>query len=163
MINALLEIKLLAPDEWQVLRAIRLRALRESPEAFTSHYEAEARLSERHWRQRLVNAEWVVADERGTIVGIAGLVEGEQPHEEQHIESAWVAPTHRRRGVFRSLLAGLTELGRQACLRELPLWVLEENTAALLAYTRLGFVPTGERQPIGPGPARFERRLRLAI
>ena len=52
MINAVLDIKLLAPDEWYVLRSTRLRALRESPRAFTSHYLIEARWHEGEYGAR---------------------------------------------------------------------------------------------------------------
>ena len=163
MINAVLDIKLLKPDEWPVLRTVRLRALGESPHAFMARYEDEARLSAREWRQRLVTAVWAVAVESGEIIGLAGLVEGQQPHMEKHVESIWVAPTHRCRGVFRSLLAALADEARRTCLLELPLWVLEDNKIALLAYSRLGFVATGERQAIDSTRNRFERRLRLAL
>lgn len=163
MINAVLDVKLLKPDEWPVLRTVRLRALQESPHAFMAAHDEEARLSARQWRQRLTAALWVVAVESGEIIGIAGLVEGQQPHTEKHVESIWVAPTHRRRGVFRCLLGALAAHARRARLMELPLWVLEDNETALFAYSRLGFVPTGERQPIDPGHQRFERRMRLPL
>jgi ribosomal protein S18 acetylase RimI-like enzyme len=136
--------------------------LRDSPNAFTSAYQREAAWREDEWRARLAAAVWVVAIEAGFVIGIAGLVAGQPPHDERHIESIWVAPRHRRRGVFRSLVGELAEIGRGLRLRELPLWVLEENTDAWQAYQRVGFVPTGERQTIGPDQ-RYERRLRLAL
>ncbi len=162
MINAVLDIKLLAPDEWHVLRSSRLRALRDSPRAFTSHYLIEARWREREWRHRLAAARWVVAIDSGIVIGIAALADGEPSHEEPHAESIWVAPTHRRRGVFGSLVEALAEEGRRLGLHELLLWVLEDNTVARLAYTQLGFRPTGERQ-LAPDRRRYEERLSLAL
>jgi GNAT superfamily N-acetyltransferase len=162
MTNAVLDIRLLAPADWRVLREIRLRALIDSPHAFTSYHRREQRWSEREWRRRFDAATWVVAIERGNVIGIAGLVGG-HPREPQHIESIWVAPTHRNLGVFRSLVGTVVEIARRIGLTELLLWVLEDNVVARQAYTRLGFTWTGERQPIGPGRRRFERRLRLAI
>lgn len=160
MIEAVLEIKLLAPEEWHVLRTTRLRALRESPAAFMSRYEAEARWNEAQWRQRLAAATWVVAVEGGAVIGIASL---NAHHRERYVESIWVSPAHRRRHVFRSLLAALADLCRRLQLPELLLWVIEDNAAALVAYARVGFEPTGQRQPIRPGHGRWERCLRLAL
>ena len=70
-INAVLDIKLLAPEEWHVLRTIRLRALLDSPAAFLSSYEAEAGWGEMQWRHLLGSATWVVAVESGAAIGIA--------------------------------------------------------------------------------------------
>lgn len=160
--KAVLEIRLLTPADWQLLRATRLRALTDSPHAFTSDPGRERGWSEHQWRQQFDTATWVVAVERDHVIGIAAVADG-QPPEGPHIESIWVAPTHRRRGVFRALLDAVVEIGRLMGARELLLWVLEDNTAARETYDRLGFVETGERQPVDVGRTRVERRLRLVI
>ena len=51
MIDAALDIKLLAPEEWHVLRTTRLRALRDSPQAFASSLEVEVSWGEAQWRR----------------------------------------------------------------------------------------------------------------
>jgi GNAT superfamily N-acetyltransferase len=160
MINAVLDIKLLAPEEWLLLKATRLRGLRDSPDAFASDYAVEVRWTEARWRQLLAAATWVVAIEAGAVIGIAGLFDEQSSHG-RHIESIWVAPTHRQLGVFRALLTALIDRERRNGARFLALWVLENNDNAKTAYSRLGFVPTGERQPL-PGN-RFELRLRLQL
>jgi ribosomal protein S18 acetylase RimI-like enzyme len=162
MTNAVLVTRILTPADWPVLRETRLRALRDSPHAYMSRYRSEMLWGERQWRARFDDAAWAVAVERFAVVGLAGLVGGKPP-EAHHIESMWVAPTHRRRGVSRILVNTMVDLGREAGLDHLMLWVLEDNITAWRAYARLGFVPTGERQPIDPGGRRFERRLRLDI
>jgi RimJ/RimL family protein N-acetyltransferase len=160
VINAVLDIKLLGPDEWHVLRTIRLRALSDSPRAFMSHYETEARWSEGQWRQRFASGTWVVAIESGAVIGIAGLVDG-YASDGRHIEWTWVDPTHRYRGVFRALLSVLIDLQGGNGASNVALWVLENNLAARQAYARLGFLPTGERQRLSDD--RYELRLRLQI
>ena len=160
MTEAVLDIRLLAPADWRILRDIRLRALIDSPRAFTSHHHLERKWTEHQWRQRCRVATWAVALESGTAIGIAGLV-NDHPEEPQHVESIWVAPTHRRRGVSRSLLNPMVETARRAGLVELLLWVLEDNLLARRVYAHLGFQWTGERKPVDC--ERFERRLRLAI
>jgi ribosomal protein S18 acetylase RimI-like enzyme len=162
MTNAVLETRLLKPSDWRLLRDTRLRALRDSPEVFISRYSRESRLSDDYWRQRLHAAAWVVARERGDVIGIAGLTD-DHPEEAEQVESIWVAPTHRRRGVFRSLLARIAQIARDAELTELSLWVLEDNPLAWHVYVRSGFVWTGERKLIDADNERFERRMRLTI
>lgn len=162
MTNAVLVTRVLTPEDWPVLRGTRLRALRDSPHAYIAAYRSEARWGEREWRERFDDATWVVAVDRFDVVGLVGLVGG-RPPEAHHVESMWVAPTHRRRGVSRILVGAMADLGRRAGLDHLMLWVLEDNTVAWRAYARLGFVPTGERQPIDPAGQRFERRLRLDL
>ncbi|MHA6621402.1 GNAT family N-acetyltransferase [Pseudonocardia sp. DLS-67] len=162
MTNAVLVTRVLTRADWLVLRETRLRALGDSPHAYIARYRSESRWSEREWRERFDDAAWAVAVDRFDVVGLVGLVGG-RPPEAHHVESMWVAPTHRRRGVSRILVNTMADLGRRAGLTHLMLWVLEDNVAAWQAYARLGFVPTGERQPIDPAGPRFERRLRLDI
>ena len=118
MTNASLDIRILVPTEWEVLREIRLRTLLDSSYAFMSHYHRETGWSEERWRQRLDASTWVVATERGTVVGITALVG--HPNEPHRVESIWVAPTHRNRGVFRGLLEIVVQVARRAGAQRTP-------------------------------------------
>jgi ribosomal protein S18 acetylase RimI-like enzyme len=158
MINAVLDIKLLAPEEWYLLRTTRLGALSDSPDAFASSYDVEADWGRAQWQRVLGDATWVVAIETGTPIGIASVVDR---YDGRHVESIWVAPTHRRRGVFRALLRALVDHERANGAQDLVLWVVEDNDGARQVYRRLGFVPTGERQHLSGG--RHELRLRLRV
>jgi ribosomal protein S18 acetylase RimI-like enzyme len=157
-----LELDLLTPLDWRVLRTARLYALLDSPDAFTSSYAYESAWGEPEWQRLLDTSIWIVACDGQNVVGLAKSARERGRPASCHVESAWVAPTHRRRGVLRALLQGLVELEREAGITDFLLWVLEGNHAAQCAYQSLGFVPTGERQFL-PAFGRFERRLRLAI
>jgi ribosomal protein S18 acetylase RimI-like enzyme len=157
-----LELELLRPVDWRVLKAARLRALRDSPHAFMSRYDCELRLSEPEWRRMFDASTWIVAREAEEVVGLARSVVDAARSRTRHIESIWVAPTHRRRGVFRALLSALVKTERHAGVTDLLLWVMEDNHHAERAYQTLGFEPTGERQYL-PALGRFERRFRLRI
>jgi ribosomal protein S18 acetylase RimI-like enzyme len=156
-----LDLRMLTPADWRVLRAARLLALLNSPDAFTSTYAREAGWSELEWRRLFDNARWIVARQTQKLVGLARSV-GEPEHAMRHVESIWVAPTHRRHGVLRVLLQALVEMERGIGVTDLLLWVLEDNYAAQRAYEALGFEPTGERQFLADF-GRFERRLRLVL
>ena len=69
-------LRRLTPDDWAVLRDVRLRALADSPDAFGSTLEREQDLDEKEWRRRSVSAVWVVEVE-GRPVAMAGTFPNE--------------------------------------------------------------------------------------
>jgi ribosomal protein S18 acetylase RimI-like enzyme len=157
-----LRLELLTPVDWKVLQAARLEALRDSPRAFMSSYACELEWDESDWRELFVAATWMVAYEAQKVVGLARSVGESGRCATRHVESVWVASTHRRRGVCRTLLHMLAEMDRRMGMTEMLLWVLEDNHDAQRAYEAIGFKPTGERQFI-PALRRFEQRLKLSI
>ena len=162
MIMESMELQLLASHNWQVLRAARLTALLDSPDAFTSSYAYESGWGELEWRRMFDAATWIVAREAGQVIGLARSISEPGQAVTRHVESIWVARTHRRRGVFRALLQAVAETERLRNVTDLAVWVSEENYDARHAFLALGFEPTGERQFI-PAFERFEQRLRLGI
>jgi ribosomal protein S18 acetylase RimI-like enzyme len=160
--ESLLKLRFLSPRDWQVLRKARLRALLDSPHAFMSSFADESARGEPEWRRLFDTATWIVAGENENVIGLAASVREPERPAMRHVESIWVAPTHRRRGVFRALLDGLVEMECGLGVTDLLLWVLEDNHTAQLAYQALHFEPTGERQFL-PDLGRFERRLRLSV
>jgi ribosomal protein S18 acetylase RimI-like enzyme len=160
--KSMLDLELLTPLDWRVVREARLAALLESPQAFTSSYAHESGWEQQEWRQAFNFARWMVAREGEEVIGLAKSVGEADVPSARHVESIWVAPTHRRRGVFRDLLHSIVEIERSSGVTDLLLWVLEDNQDAQRAYEALGFEQTGERQYL-PKFGRFERRLRLQI
>jgi hypothetical protein len=69
-----LELDLLSPLDWRVLRAARLRALVDSPDAFTSSYAHESAWSELEWQRVLHGATWIAACEAQRVIGLAKSV-----------------------------------------------------------------------------------------
>ena len=157
-----LELDLLTPLDWRMLRAARLYALLDSPDAFTSSYADESAWSQLDWHRSLNAATWIVAREAQNVIGLAKIVSEPALPASRYVESAWVAPTHRRRGVLRTLLEGLAEISRRMGVTELMLWVLEDNYAADNAYRALGFEPTGDRQFLSDF-GQYERQLRREL
>ena len=162
VMESTLELDLLTPLDWRVLRSARLYALLDSPDAFTSSYARELAWGELEWQRVLHAATWIVARDAQNVIGLAKSASEPGRPATRYVESAWVAPTHRRRGVLRALLRRLAEIHRQMGVTELMLWVLEGNHDAQRAYQVLGFESTDDRQYL-PAFEQFECRLRLGI
>jgi L-amino acid N-acyltransferase YncA len=158
-----MEIVTLDPDDWELLKSVRLQALRDAKTAFVSSVD-EAVSSEEEWRARFENSIWVVAREGDETVGLARSLRGaDRPVSERHVESVWVAPRHRRSGTTRALVEQLADLERSNGVTELRVWVIEGNDSARRAYERLGFESTGEVKQLDDGSGRVEERLRRWI
>ena len=114
-----LELDLLTPRDWRMLRAARLYALLDSPDAFTSSYADESTWSQLDWQRSLHAATWIVAREAQNVIGLAKFVSEPALPASRYVESAWVAPTHRRRGVLRTLLDALAEVSHRMGVTEL--------------------------------------------
>src|SRR5258708_32324061 len=93
-------IREVAPGDWQVMRDIRLAALREAPYAFGSTYAREASFTEAQWRGRISDrAVTYVAylPDVAEPAGIAGVYAEDDGSAE--LVSMWVAPAARGRKV----------------------------------------------------------------
>jgi GNAT superfamily N-acetyltransferase len=152
------DVRLLTAEDWHLARAARLAALRDAPQYFLPKQPPELSWTQERWRRSCVAGKWAVARAGDTIVGLAQLTPGGIG---PHVESVWTHPDHRRRGIASALVSRLVELERNRGSRDVYVWVIEPNPAAMQLYLALGFRPTGERQLL-PGLGRYEERLRLS-
>ncbi len=148
-------VHVLAPDEWERLRAARLAALSDAPERFSeSVAEASAR-DESSWRSTLERSRWVTAQDEAEIVGIASVWSADPDDEvDAWIGGWWTAPAWRGRGVARALLGGIDTVFRDAGWRRQGLGVWCENAQGRAVFARLGFVETGGEQMSQRFPGR---------
>jgi ribosomal protein S18 acetylase RimI-like enzyme len=152
-----LMVRRLTPDDWEVSRHLRLIALAEAPYAFMSTLAREQALAEQVWRQRLSSP--VAATFLAWVNGKpAGMATGklDDPDDEFAVPGAWqlvgmwVEPGVRGTGVADALVDQVAAHARDRDADTLVLWVTEVNDRARAFYRRLGFTPTGARQPVRP-------------
>jgi ribosomal protein S18 acetylase RimI-like enzyme len=153
------EIIRLGPDEWEVFRDLRLRALREAPYAFGSRYDDWVDAPESRWRDRLANVPLnVVALRDGELVGMAsGVLDGD---DEAELISMWVDPAARGSGVAADLVGAVVEWA-SASGRTTYLMVRSDNARAIAAYVRAGFVDLGippDQEPDEPPENKMVHR-----
>jgi GNAT superfamily N-acetyltransferase len=152
-------VRLVGAEAWQTWRDIRLRSLRDSPDAFGSTYAREVAFAEAHWTGRLADdAPAVLAFHDGAAVAMgAGWVY--EPGKLM-IVAMWTDPRLRGRGIGTRILDELVTWAREHGLRP-DLWVADGNPAARAVYERYGFVPNGVTAPLRAGSPLQMRRLVL--
>jgi GNAT superfamily N-acetyltransferase len=147
------------PDEWELLRTLRLRSLLESPAAFASTYEEEAALPEHVWRQRASMLGVAFCD--GQPVGLVGVIESEAQTPE--LIAMWVTPGVRGRGVGAALVKWALARTREMRHTAVELWVADDNEAAERLYSSHGFALSGETAPLPSNPlVRMHRMVARA-
>ena len=145
-------IRLLAPDDAAVYRALRLRALREHPDAFTSSFEEED-LRPLSWSEARLEASplrphdfFLGAVLDGVLVGMVGL-QGRYRAKERHNASVvgmFVAPEDSGLGLGRALMQDLLVRAHALpALEQLDLTVTQGNHRAQALYEQCGFSACG--------------------
>ncbi|QIS02735.1 GNAT family N-acetyltransferase [Nocardia brasiliensis] len=148
-------IRLLAADEWQTFRRLRLRSLADAPECFGATLaEARAR-PEQVWREILSKRVQYVAEADGVELGTVGAMRDVE-RTGVHLISMWVAPEARGTGVADLLVETVLDWADTAGSPAVWLAVADGNTAAERLYLRHGFVRTGVTGPVGPDDPRIE-------
>jgi GNAT superfamily N-acetyltransferase len=145
-------IQRVGEEAFERVREVRLRALRDAPDAFASTYEREIAMAPDEWRGRLTrpNSATFVASLDGADVGlVTGLGLPELPGEAVLV-GMWVAPEARGRGVSDALVGAVVEWARAGGHRVLRLDVADGNEHAIRLYARMGFEPTGTTSTLPP-------------
>jgi GNAT superfamily N-acetyltransferase len=156
-------VRRLEPDEWERFRDIRLAALLDAPSAFGSTYAQSVQYTEHIWRSRLTTAAMFAAEESGRLIGIAGGLPGHAGDGNALLISMWVAPTARGHGVGEQLVRQVIAWANESGFQRLKLWVTVGNDSAERLYTRCGFAPTGEVQPVDEGSVHSEKAMELEL
>lgn len=139
-----MQIRKLEVHDAPAFHALRLRALREHPAAFTSSFEEDAQLPVEASARRLDatrNTFWGAFDADGTLRGMVGL-EREQRAKNRHkatVVAMHVAGECAGRGAGRALLQALLQEARAQGLELLVLTVTEGDGPARHLYESVGF------------------------
>jgi GNAT superfamily N-acetyltransferase len=155
-------IERLAAGAGDRLRAIRLRALKDAPEAFGSTFAEAVSRPPESWERQLEQLATFVATSRGCDLGLVRGAFHDQMKDTGYLISMWVAPEARRLGVGSDLVDAVSEWARTQGLDRLLLDAAETNTAAITFYARKGFVPNGVLGKLPP-PREHIREIQMAL
>jgi ribosomal protein S18 acetylase RimI-like enzyme len=148
------EVRRVLAGQAALLRALRLRALREDADAFGSTLAREASLPVEHWQHWAAESD---VGERSVVfvasvpdwVGMAvGFLDTDRPGVAS-LGGMWVDSAFRRRGLGGELLQAIIDWATACGAETIELSVMESNVAAERLYLGAGFVATGVREPLG--------------
>ena len=134
-------------DDAVPLRALRLEALANRPEAFAADYDRTEAEGADAWVERIRQNE---AQDEGVIciaatdvarVGMTGLYRGHRP-KTRHSAGIWgvyVTPVWRGLGIADALLTACLDWARERGVTVATLGVVTTNTPAIRCYARCGF------------------------
>ncbi len=140
-----IEIRKLEKIDSEEFWHLRLRGLKENPEAFGASYEEALKMTVEEKNKRMQNAPEAFvlggfADQK--LVGVVGFQRGPgiKTRHKAYIWGMYVAPEGRGQGVAKQLMLKMIELGKQmSALEQLTLSVVNTNLVAAGLYRLLGF------------------------
>ena len=145
-----------------VLRALRLEALIDAPEAFGSSYDRELARTTADWQRWLAPGVTLILEAADIPRGlVAGAPDREDPAI-AHLLAMWVHPLLRHTGAADALVVALLAWALERGARQMQLMVISSNERAQRFYARHGFRPTGHqstRERDGAIELKMERRL----
>ncbi|MEO7888070.1 GNAT family N-acetyltransferase [Polaromonas sp.] len=143
-----MQIRRLEISDAPVYRELRLRGLREHPDAFTSSFEEESLRSPADTEKRLSpNSDTLMwgAFVEGTLAGVVGMTR-ETRLKNRHkatLVAMYVAPEHGGQGLGLALVNTVVQAAKAAKVELLILTVTDTNRQAAALYARAGFASFG--------------------
>ena len=155
-------IEELKTGEGSRLRAIRLRALTEAPDAFATTANEAQGWGMDSWEVQIEQLQTFVWREGEADLGMVRGARDESEPEAGYLISMWVAPEARLRGIGAALVDEVIGWARRQEFRRLLLYVGETNTAARALYESRGFIATGASRALPP-PREHMKELEMQI
>jgi ribosomal protein S18 acetylase RimI-like enzyme len=143
-----IEIVTATVNDFDRLRALRLAALKDTPDAFGAKYEDEAEKPISDWQNRLKNTNWcfVVAD--GVDIGLLAVDRAEKDRNSDcWLSSWWIRDEFRGSGIPKLMLNWLEQLCIEKKWEKIGLGVWPDNLRAISAYKKLGFTEAEKLLP----------------
>lgn len=157
-------------DEAERYRSVRLRALADAPSAFATTLDEALQFPEAVWAERTERAAdgpdstlYLAAGPGPQDIGMVAAIRNTVEPSTAELISMWVAPEARRSGTGAQLVHHVVDWAMESGYRRVELWVTRGNEGAERLYRSLGFVETGDVQPLPSDPCRNELRMRLEL
>jgi RimJ/RimL family protein N-acetyltransferase len=137
-------VRRLCKGEGKLYRTIRLEALYESPDAFSSNYEAALGRDMENWDNQADAAaesgdRAIFIVQAAEPVGIVALYRDPENPSQGELVQMWIAPSERGGGIAEELLNHLFEWAANHSYETVRAEVTDGNQRALRFYQRCGF------------------------
>ena len=162
-------VRTLRPDERELFKALRLRALADSPDSFGQTLADARARPESYWDHLVASTTppssqvTFIVERDGAPIGLCfGLLDRADPTA-AHLGGMWVEPTARRSGAGRALVDAVVAWARTRGFARLELAVTLGNDTATHLYEHAGFAWTDRRAPLTSNPARETGWMTLTL
>ena len=151
----------LRQGEEERLRAIRLRALRDEPDAFGSTLAEVAARPAESWSEQLSTLPTFVAVREDQDAGLVRFAPDDECTETGWLISMWVSPENRGQGIGSALIDAVIDLAACTGIARLALDVGNDNMSAMSLYATKGFEATGEESTLEPPRQHLREHRRV--
>jgi ribosomal protein S18 acetylase RimI-like enzyme len=152
-------IREIAPDDWQRLREVRLRALAADPYAFLETHADALAFPEQRWQERATpddEGTSFVHERGGRFDGMVSCFVADDP-KTVFLVGMWVAPELRGTGVAAELVESVLGWARDHQADRVCLSVEPENFRAARLYEKCSFLETDDPPPFPYQPNEGNR------
>ena len=158
----------ITPAKALIFKAVRLRALQDTPTAFGSTYAKESQLTDDDWIKRAERwngdrAAGFIAMDGETACGMVCSFLDEDDTTQAHLIAMWAEPAHRRQGLGCRLVTQVLTWASSRGAHTMLLVVTSSNEPAIRFYERLGFARTGRTEPYPNDPSLVEYQMSRLI
>ncbi|SRR5258706_3395754 len=165
-----IEIITLQPNDWLQYKELRLKALKEEPQAFVSTYEENLKHPDEFWQKRLEEALigqsqcLLFAKVKNNLVGMVGGFVGDGKDNAEVI-AVFVIKEFRGQGISKILMNELIKtMKHNNVIRRLLVGVNPEQAAALNLYISLGFkIIKKEKMILGDGKEHDSYEMEMLL
>lgn len=131
-------------DDWEDLRAIRLEALKDTPDAYGSTYDESVRWSDAQWKNAASTRLYYLADRDGRVVGMVSGGSNDAYPGTRWLYGMYVTSDERGSATAALLVRTIGDWARSHGAAEVYLHVTRSVPRARAFYERVGFHETGE-------------------
>lgn len=133
------------PLDRSTVIALRLRSMRDAPDAFGSTLERELQRTDEDWSRWIAPGATFIAENPDDLpVGLVLAMHGDDDPDVVNLMAMWVEPEERGTGIADALVAAVLTWGIEQGARAVRLLVDPSNVRARHLYARHGFVDTNE-------------------
>ena len=138
------------------LRAIRLKALADSPSSFGADYVIESEKPINYWENYLRISNWCIVISDGEDIGLLEVSKAANDRNADcWLSGWWIDKSYRGRGISKLMLDWLDQLCLEKGWSKQGLGVWPENDGAIAAYLKLGFIKAPSELPSRSRPDKM--------
>jgi RimJ/RimL family protein N-acetyltransferase len=162
------QIRRLKPEEWQLFRTVRLKALENDPYVFTASYAEHKTHDEDKWKAALADPDNVIFGvfHGADIVGLTALsVKHDDPKGvTAKFWGSWLAPEWRRKGIARQMYQARIDWAKaHPAVKRVTVSHRKSNAVSKRSNQRFGFTFTHAADAVWNGQKETEFFYELVL